>query len=108
MRTRWCKILSEPRNALTKQYQRLFEMEGVELDFKEDALSAIAQKAIERKTGARGLRSILEAVLLDAMFELPGMESVKKVVVDADVIEGRKDPVFVYEDAGKSEGARAG
>ncbi|MCI4664102.1 MAG: ATP-dependent Clp protease ATP-binding subunit ClpX [Neomegalonema sp.] len=102
------RILSEPRNALTKQYQRLFEMEGVELAFTEEALKAIAQKAIARKTGARGLRSILESVLLDAMFDLPGMENIKKVVVDDEVIEGRKNPVFVYEDAAKSEGARAG
>ena len=101
------KILTEPRNALVKQYQRLFEMEGVELDFTDEALLAIAKRAIARKTGARGLRSILEDVLLDAMFDLPGMENVKQVVVDGDVIEGRKKPVFVYADEPVQEGARA-
>ena len=102
------KILSEPRNALIKQYQRLFEMEGVELSFTEDALHAVARKAIARKTGARGLRSILEDVLLDAMFDLPGMENIKQVVVDDEVIEGRKKPVFVFEEgAGAKEGAKA-
>ena len=100
------QILREPRNALVKQYQRLFEMEGVELNFTDEAMGAIARKAIVRKTGARGLRSILEDVLLDAMFDLPGLEGVKQVVVDDDVIEGRKSPVFVYEDGGK-KGARA-
>ncbi|MCI4662312.1 MAG: ATP-dependent Clp protease ATP-binding subunit ClpX [Neomegalonema sp.] len=92
------QILSEPRNALTKQYQRLFEMEGVELKFTDEALAAIARKAIARKTGARGLRSILEDTLLDAMFDLPGMKDVKQVVVDDEVIDGSKAPVFVYED----------
>ncbi|MEM1422115.1 MAG: ATP-dependent Clp protease ATP-binding subunit ClpX, partial [Pseudomonadota bacterium] len=102
------QILSEPRNALIKQYQRLFEMEGVELNFTEDALHAVARKAIARKTGARGLRSILEDVLLDAMFDLPGLENIKQVVVDDDVIEGRKKPVFVYQEgATAKEGAKA-
>ncbi|MEO1120026.1 MAG: ATP-dependent Clp protease ATP-binding subunit ClpX [Pseudomonadota bacterium] len=102
------QILSEPRNALIKQYQRLFEMEGVELNFTEDALHAVARKAIARKTGARGLRSSLEDVLLDAMFDLPGLENIKQVVVDDDVIEGRKKPVFVYQEgATAKEGAKA-
>ncbi|MEO1329142.1 MAG: ATP-dependent Clp protease ATP-binding subunit ClpX [Pseudomonadota bacterium] len=100
------QILKEPRNALVKQYHRLFEMEGVELNFTDDALREIARKAIARKTGARGLRSILEDVLLDAMFELPGMENVKQIVVDDEVIQGRKEPVIVYEEA-QAEGARA-
>ena len=80
------QILTEPRNALTKQYARLFEMEGVELDFREDALKAIANKAMVRKTGARGLRSILESVLLDTMYQVPSMESVAKVVIDLSLI----------------------
>ena len=102
------QILKEPRNALVKQYQRLFEMEGVELSFTDEALRSIARKAITRKTGARGLRSILEDVLLDAMFDLPGMDNVKQVVVDDDVIDGPKKPVFVYGDNAPQEGARAG
>ena len=101
------QILKEPRNALVKQYQRLFEMEGVELNFTDEALGAIARKAIMRKTGARGLRSILEDVLLDAMFDLPGLEGVKQVVVDDEVIEGRKKPVFVYEESAGKKGAKA-
>jgi ATP-dependent Clp protease ATP-binding subunit ClpX len=91
------KILSEPKNALVKQYRRLFEMESVELSFTEDALEAVAKKAIERKTGARGLRSILETILLDTMFELPAMHGVSEVVVDEDVVDGRKEPVRVFE-----------
>jgi ATP-dependent Clp protease ATP-binding subunit ClpX len=91
------KILSEPKNALVKQYRRLFEMESVELSFTEDALEAVAKKAIERKTGARGLRSILETILLDTMFELPAMHGVSEVVVDKDVVDGRKEPVRVFE-----------
>ena len=87
------KILTEPKNALSKQYARLFEMEGVKLSFSDDALSNIAKRAIERKTGARGLRSIMEGILLDSMFELPGMEMVEEVVVDGDVVMGRKEPV---------------
>ena len=91
-------ILTEPKNALVKQYQRLFEMESVSLTFTDEALSAIAQKAIERKTGARGLRSILEDVLLDPMFELPGMESVQEIVVNDDVIAGEATPLYIYSD----------
>jgi ATP-dependent Clp protease ATP-binding subunit ClpX len=87
------KILTEPKNALSKQYARLFEMEGVKLSFAEDALSEIARRAIERKTGARGLRSILEGILLDTMFELPGMDTVEEVTVDAEVVKGQKPPV---------------
>jgi len=90
------KILTEPKNALVKQYQRLFEMEGVHLGFSVDALSAIAKRAIERKTGARGLRSIMETILLDSMFELPGMAGVDEIMVDKDVVEGRKEPVRVF------------
>ncbi len=87
------KILTEPKNALSKQYSRLFEMEGVKLSFTEDALSEIAKRAIDRKTGARGLRSILEGILLDTMFELPGMETVEEVSVDGEVVKGLKPPV---------------
>jgi len=90
------KILSEPKNALVKQYKKLFEMEDVELGFTDDALVAIAKKGLERRTGARGLRSIIENVLLDTMFDLPMMKGVDEVMVDKDVIEGRKDPVRVY------------
>ena len=82
------QILTEPKNALTKQYAKLFEMEGVEVDFREDALQSVAEKAMERKTGARGLRSILEAVLLDTMYSLPSTENVTKVVIDESVIRG--------------------
>ena len=90
-------ILVEPKNALFKQYQSLFSMEGVELDLRRDALDAIADKAIERKTGARGLRSILETVLLDTMYRIPSETSVVKVVVDAAVINGDNEPLLVYE-----------
>ncbi|HEY9033506.1 MAG TPA: ATP-dependent Clp protease ATP-binding subunit ClpX [Pseudomonadales bacterium] len=89
-------ILTEPKNALTKQYARLFEMEGVELDFREDALRAIASKAMERKTGARGLRSILENVLLETMYEIPSMENVEKVVIDEAMVRGESEPLLVY------------
>jgi len=92
------QILTAPKNALVKQYQRLFEMEGSKLTFTEDALSAVARKAISRKTGARGLRSILENVLLDAMFDLPSMKGVNEVVVNAEVIDGDAQPLFIYED----------
>ena len=90
------KILIEPKNALVKQYQKLFDMEDVELAFSEEALSGIARKAIDRKTGARGLRSILEGILLDTMFDLPSMDGVDEVHVDKDVVAGTKDPVRVY------------
>ncbi len=100
-------ILTKPKNALVKQYQRLFEMENVKLAFTEDALSAIARKAIERKTGARGLRSILEDVLLNTMFELPGMESVEEVVVNEEVIDGEAKPLFIHSDQAAEAGATA-
>lgn len=87
------KILTEPKNALSKQYARLFELEGVKLSFTEDALSEIAKRAIERKTGARGLRSILEGILLDTMFELPGVDTVEEVSIDGEVVKGLKPPV---------------
>ena len=96
------KILAEPKNALVKQYQKLFEMEEVKLGFTEDALTTVAKKAIERKTGARGLRSILEGILLDTMFDLPGMDGVDEVMIDKDVVDGRKEPVRVYADKKKA------
>lgn len=91
------QILTEPKNSLTKQYQRLFEMEGVDIDFRRDALEAVAQKAMDRKTGARGLRSIMEAVLLDTMYRIPSEEGVVKVIVDESVIKGESEPLLVYE-----------
>ncbi len=91
------KILTQPKNSLTKQYEKLFDMENVEVDFRQDALLAIAKKAMERKTGARGLRSILEEVLLETMYDLPSSESVSKVVVDASVINGESEPILMYE-----------
>ena len=89
-------ILSNPKNALVKQYQRLFEMEDVHLTFAEDALRAIAQKAIQRKTGARGLRSIMESILLDPMFDLPGMEDIDEIVVNREVVESKVAPLYVH------------
>jgi ATP-dependent Clp protease ATP-binding subunit ClpX len=91
------RILTEPKNAITKQFSKLFEMENCELEFRPDALSAVARKAMERKTGARGLRSILEQTLLDTMYELPSLESVSKVVIDESVIRGESDPILIYE-----------
>ncbi len=91
-------ILTEPKNALIKQYQRLFEMEETKLTITDDALSSIARKAIKRKTGARGLRSILEAILLDTMFDLPGMENVEEVVISKEVVEGEGQPLMIYVD----------
>ncbi len=91
------QILTEPKNSLTKQYSKLFEMEHVEVDFREDALRAVAEKAMERKTGARGLRSILEAVLLDTMYQLPSSGGVSKVVIDDSVIRGESEPMLIYE-----------
>lgn len=91
------QILTEPKNALVKQYQHLFEMEGAELEFRDDSLSAIARKSMERKTGARGLRTIVENVLLDTMYELPSNEAIKKVVIDESVIIGESEPILVYE-----------
>jgi ATP-dependent Clp protease ATP-binding subunit ClpX len=91
------EILTAPKNSLTKQYSKLFEMEGVDVDFRSDALEAVAQKAMDRKTGARGLRSIMEAVLLDTMYRIPSEENVAKVVVDETVIKGESEPLLVYE-----------
>jgi ATP-dependent Clp protease ATP-binding subunit ClpX len=91
------RILTEPKHALNKQYARLFEMEGCELELRDDALRAIAVKAMERKTGARGLRTIMEQVLLDIMYDLPSMDSVSKVVVDASVINGENKPFIIYD-----------
>ena len=93
------QILTEPRNALTKQYGKLFEMEGCTLEFREDALRAVARKAVERKTGARGLRSILESNLLDTMYDLPSLNNVSKVVVDESAIRGESKPLVIYEGA---------
>jgi ATP-dependent Clp protease ATP-binding subunit ClpX len=92
------KILTDPKNALVKQYQRLFEMENVELTFADEALGAVARKAIERKTGARGLRSILESILLETMFDLPGLEGVEEVVISREVVEGTARPLYIYAD----------
>ncbi|MBO6555711.1 MAG: ATP-dependent Clp protease ATP-binding subunit ClpX [Pseudomonadales bacterium] len=99
------RILKEPKNAYTKQYSKLFEMEGAEIDFREDALVAIAQKAMERKTGARGLRSILESVLLEVMYKLPSEEGVSKVIIDENVIAGSSDPMLIYENADQPKAA---
>lgn len=91
------KILTEPKNAITKQFKKLFEMESVELEFRPDALAAIARKALKRKTGARGLRTIVESVLLDTMYELPSLENVSKVVVDESVIDHKTEPYLIYQ-----------
>jgi len=91
------KILTEPKNSLTKQYHKLFEMEGVEIEFRDEALKAVAQKAMERKTGARGLRSILESVLLPTMYELPDQTDAIKVVVNEQCIVGESDPLVVLD-----------
>jgi len=90
------RILTEPKNALVKQYQRMFEMENVRLTFPEEALRSISRKAIQRKTGARGLRSIMESILLDTMFELPSMRGVEEIVVSSDVVDGRAQPLQIY------------
>jgi ATP-dependent Clp protease ATP-binding subunit ClpX len=101
------EILTQPKNALIKQYQRLFDMEGVELSFAEDSLMAIAKKAIARKTGARGLRSIMENILLDTMFELPGMDGVEEVVINGEVVEGNAAPLHIYADKREDVGTSA-
>ena len=93
------RIIKEPKNSLTKQYSKLFDMEGVEIQFREDALRAVARKAKERKTGARGLRSIMEAVLLDTMYKIPSLEAVSKVIIDEAVIQGESEPLLMYENA---------
>jgi ATP-dependent Clp protease ATP-binding subunit ClpX len=99
------EILTRPKNALIKQYQRLFDMENVKLKFSDDALRAVAQKAIQRKTGARGLRSIMETVLLDTMYDLPSLDGVEEVVINREVIEGRAQPLYVHGE--RKEGVAA-
>ena len=100
------RILTEPRNSLTKQYGKLFEMENVEVDFRDDALRAIAERAMERKTGARGLRSILESVLLETMYDLPSSASVAKVIIDESVINGESEPMLMYENKEQAKAAQ--
>ena len=100
-------ILTRPKNALVKQFQRLFEMEDIALDVSEDALHAIAEKAIIRKTGARGLRSIMESVLLDTMFEIPGSRDIEKVIINREVVEGKAKPLQVHSDKRETAGAKA-
>ena len=100
-------ILTEPKNALVKQYQRLFEIEGVKLTFTPDAMTAIAKRAIKRKTGARGLRSIMEDILLDTMFELPGMDGVEEVVVKDEAVTAGAKPMLVYTETKKKEPVKA-
>jgi ATP-dependent Clp protease ATP-binding subunit ClpX len=99
------QILTEPKNAITKQYGALFSLENAELEFRQDALHAIARKAMDRKTGARGLRSIVEAVLLDTMYELPMKENVSKVVIDETVIQGESNPILIYDSGDQAAGA---
>jgi ATP-dependent Clp protease ATP-binding subunit ClpX len=96
-------ILTQPKNALVKQYQRLIEMEGTKLEFTDAALKSIAKLAIARKTGARGLRSILENLLLNTMFELPDKENVEKILIDDEVVDTDKEPIFVYADKKKAK-----
>ena len=96
------EILTRPKNALAKQYQRMFEMEGVKLRFQEEALHAIARRAITRKTGARGLRSIMEGILLDTMYELPTLQGVQEVVITGDVVDGGSRPLYTYSDKGQA------
>ena len=97
------KILTEPKNALSKQFNKLFEMENVELDIRAEALLEIAKKAIERKTGARGLRSIIENILMETMYKVPSEDSLNKVVIDASVVKGESEPLLVYEKSSKSK-----
>ena len=101
------RILTEPKNALVRQYQRLFEMEDVQLSFAEESLRTISKKAIERKTGARGLRSIMEGILLDTMFELPSLRGVEEVVISSEVVEGKARPLRIYSDRHEELGTRA-
>jgi len=98
------RILTEPKNALTRQYEKLFSMEGVVLEFRESALSAIAKKALARKTGARGLRSIIEQALLETMFDLPSLSNVSKVVADETTIDAHTPPLLIYADTPKVAG----
>ena len=97
------RILTEPKNALVKQYQKLFDLEGVEMEIREEALAAVAKRAMERKTGARGLRSIMEHALLDIMYDLPSMENVEKIVIEANVISDNARPILLYAEEGESE-----
>ena len=97
------EILTKPKNALVKQYQQLFDMEGVRLEFAEDALLSIAKKAIERKTGARGLRSIMENILLDTMYDLPGLDGVEEVVVNGETVDAGSQPLYIYSDVKSGE-----
>jgi len=101
-------ILTEPKNAITKQYKKLFEMEGVEVDFREDSLRAVAKKAMERKTGARGLRTILENILLDTMYDLPTLEDASKVIIDEAVIKGDSPPYIMYESTDETKKLASG
>ena len=101
------RILTEPKNALVRQYQRLFEMEDVQLSFAEDSLRTISKKAIDRKTGARGLRSIMEGILLDTMFELPSLRGVEEVVISSEVVEGKARPLRIYSDRHEELGTSA-
>ena len=101
------QILSEPKNAIVKQYQRLFEMEGVKLTIPDEALRSIARRAIERKTGARGLRSIMENILLDTMYDLPGMDGVEEVVISKEVVDGAAKPLLIYADREEKANASA-
>ena len=101
------EILTKPRNALVKQYQRLFEMENVRLELTDDAFRGIAKRAIARKTGARGLRSIMEAILLDSMYELPGLEGVEEIVINREVVDGNAEPLYIYSDRREDVGTSA-
>jgi ATP-dependent Clp protease ATP-binding subunit ClpX len=101
------RILTEPKNALVRQYQRLFEMEDVQLSFADEAMRTISKKAIERKTGARGLRSIMEGILLDTMFELPSLRGVEEVVISSEVVEGKARPLRIYSDRQEELGSSA-
>ena len=101
------EILTKPKNALVKQYKRLFEMEDVTLEFAEDAFKTIAEKAIARKTGARGLRSIMEAILLEPMFELPDLDGIEEIVISSEVVEGRAQPLYIYADRREDLGSSA-
>ena len=97
------RILTEPKNALTKQYQKLFQMEGVDLEFRPEALKAIAKRALERKTGARGLRSIIEQTLLETMYDLPGSTDIAKVVVEEAAITGDSKPLYVLQEGAQAQ-----
>ena len=101
------RILTEPKNALVRQYQRLFEMEDVQLSFADEATRTISKKAIERKTGARGLRSIMESILLDTMFELPSLRGVEEIVISSEVVEGKARPLRIYSERQEELGTSA-